>query len=68
MALMPNLSGKLRVVYFLLGVTVAAWGLLGSDTPWIRITVLAFGSFLVVLGIIGFCPLLWIFGVRGSSS
>jgi hypothetical protein len=68
MALMPNLSGKLRVGYFLAGVIVGAWGLLGSDTPWIRITALSFGSLLVVLGVIGFCPLLWLFGVRGSSS
>jgi DUF2892 family protein len=68
MALMPNLSGKLRVIYFVLGVAIAAWGLLGSDIPWIRITALSFGSLLVVFGIIAFCPFLWMFGVRGSSS
>jgi hypothetical protein len=68
MALMPNLNGKLRLVYFILGLISGGWGLSGADANWTRITWLALGAVLILFGVIGFCPLLWILGVRGSSS
>lgn len=66
MALLPNLNGKLRAAYFLAGVVVAMWGLFGAVASWARITWLACGGLVLVFGIIGFCPFLWLFGMRGS--
>ncbi len=68
MALLPNLNAKLRAGYFVAGIAAGAWGLYGADATWSRIAWLAFGALLVVLGIIGFCPILWLFGMRGLSS
>jgi len=67
MVLLPNLNGKLRIIYFVAGIALAAYGLYGPDTNWVRITWMAVGGALVVFGLIGFCPILWLFGVRGSS-
>ncbi len=67
MALLPNLNGKLRAAYLIVGIAFACWGLYGADASWARITWLAVGGLLVVFGVIGYCPLLWLFGVRGSK-
>jgi hypothetical protein len=68
MAALPNLNGKLRAVYFVLGLVAGGYGLYGTDVSWLRITLLAVGGALIVFAIIGFDPILWLFGVRGSAA
>jgi hypothetical protein len=67
MPLLPNLNGKLRGASFIAGAACVIWGLYWADASWARITWLAAGGALCVMGIIGFCPFLWILGVRGSA-
>jgi len=54
MALQPNLGGIARVCYVLVGAGLAAWGLFGAETQWVRVVLPIVGAITLLEGVIGF--------------
>ena len=54
MAVLPNLSGKMRAAYVLGGAGAATWGLFGVEADWARALFLVAGGAVIVEGLIGF--------------
>ncbi len=67
MAAIPNLGATGRLGYVTVGVILAAAGLFGVDTPWVKLVCVILGGVILVSGLIGFCPARWLLA-RGSKA
>ncbi len=66
MAALPNLSGFPRFAYVFLGLAALVWGFFGASSPTGRLVWPILGAVVLVEGLIGFCPVVALFG-RGSK-
>lgn len=68
MALQPNLSGIQRFGYVGAGVAMMAWGFFFAAPGFWRYAWPIAGALVLILGIIGFCPLVAMLGLGGKKN
>ena len=66
MALQPNLHGMLRFGYVVAGLAMMGWGFFGASSGFGHYFWPILGAFVLVEGLIGFCVLRQMFGLKGK--